>query len=67
MTEPKVYGSAYGGGKTHALKVMLDVIEIKTGAVVHTVETTRTKADKVQSGMLRNMDCARYLVRERDQ
>jgi len=46
--------------------VFLDVIEFSTGEVVHTVKTTRGKQDKVEAGLLRNMDLERFTVRERE-
>jgi len=45
-------------------KVVLEVVERATGNVVHTLETTKLKVDKVVRGMLHQMDVERYYVRE---
>lgn len=45
--------------------VVLEVVELATGKVVHTVTVGPGKdADKVTMGMLRNMDLERFSVRE---
>ena len=52
----------------------LEVVELATGKVVHTVKVTNpdgsmrgmTKLDTVEMGLLRNMNTDKFRVREKD-
>jgi hypothetical protein len=46
---------------------MLEVVEISTNEVVHTVDVSNksdSQIDRVMMGMMRNMDLDRFFVRE---
>lgn len=54
---------------TQKKTIALEVVELATGEVIHTVPLTGDKSErfieKVMMGMLRNMDTERFAVREK--
>jgi len=47
------------------MTVLIEVVEIATGEVVHTVNATKQEAfiDRVEAGLLRNMDRDSFFTR----